>query len=152
MVKQAFGAGEIDTADPVTKDDFDAIRKKVITELRKFEARAPFEDFVEDFVQDLCLSLPSKRLKKVKTNVEALFHEKSKAEKEKDKPKTAKGKPGKAKLNVDSALSSYAPDDLEDFDDFMWPSWLAIDPILYKYSVHKYFANFMYTFVNYSFS
>jgi len=119
MVKQAFGAGEIDTADPVTKDDFDAIRKKVITELRKFEARAPFEDFVEDFVQDLCLSLPSKRLKKVKTNVEALFHEKSKSEKEKDKPKTAKGKPGKAKLNVDSALSSYAPDDLEDFDDFM---------------------------------
>lgn len=53
----------------------------------------------------------------MKTNVEALYHEKSKAEK--DKPKTTKGKAGKAKLNVDSALSSYAPDDLEDFDDFM---------------------------------
>jgi translation initiation factor 3 subunit J len=119
MVKQAFGAGEIDTADPITKDDFDELRKKVIAELRKFEKRTPFEDFVEDFVQDLCLSLPSKKLKKVKTNVEALFHEKSKAEKEKDKPKAAKGKPGKAKLNVDSALTSYAPDDLQDFDDFM---------------------------------
>ncbi|ODM94525.1 Eukaryotic translation initiation factor 3 subunit J [Orchesella cincta] len=120
MVKQAFGAGEIDTADPITKDDFDELRKKIITELRKFEKRTPFEDFVEDFVQDLCLSLPAKRLKKVKTNVEALYHEKSKAEKEKDKPaKASKAKVGKAKLMVDDAMTTYAPDDLEDFDDFM---------------------------------
>ncbi|CAL8089364.1 unnamed protein product [Orchesella dallaii] len=118
MVKQAFGAGEIDTADPITKDDFDELRKKIITELRKFEKRVPFEDFVEDFVQDLCLSLPAKRLKKVKTNVEALFHEKSKAEKEKDKPKP-KAKVGKVKLHVDDAMTTYAADDLQDFDDFM---------------------------------
>lgn len=119
MVKQAFGAGEIDTADPVTKDDFDELRKKIVAELRKFEQRVPFEDFVEDFVQDLCLSLPSKRLRKVKTNVEALYHEKTKAEKEKDKPKASKGKAGKVKLQVDDAMTAYAPDDLQDFDDFM---------------------------------
>lgn len=113
------GAGEIDTADPVTKDDFDELRKKIVTELRRFEKRTPFEDFVEDFVQDLCLSLPSKKLKKVKTNVEALYHEKTKAEKETVKGKPAKGKAGKVKLNVDSAMTSYAADELDEFDDFM---------------------------------
>jgi len=120
LVKQAFGgAGEIDTANPMTKDDFDELRKKIIGELRKFEKRTPFEDFVEDFVQDLLLSLPSKRLKKVKTNVEALYHEKVKTEKEKEKPKSSKAKVGKVKLHVDDAMTTYAPDDLEDFEDFM---------------------------------
>lgn len=55
----------------------------------------------------------------MKTNVEALYHEKTKAEKEKDKTKTLKGKPGKAKLLVDSALTSYAKEELDDFEDFM---------------------------------
>jgi len=60
-------------------------------------------------------------LRKVKTNVEALYHEKTKSEKEKDKPKAAKGKAGKAKLHVDDAMANYANEDLGgDFDDFMW--------------------------------
>jgi len=64
MLKTDFGTNEIDMADPMTKDDFDALRKKIIADLRRFEKRAPFEDFLEDFIQDLCLSLPAKRMKK----------------------------------------------------------------------------------------
>lgn len=75
----------------------------------------------------------------MKTNVEALYHEKTKAEKEKDKTKTLKGKPGKAKLLVDSALTSYAKEELDDFEDFMWPYWLGIIN-LYKYSVQIYYV------------
>jgi len=76
MVKSTFGSTDIDTADPMTKDDFDALRKKIILDLRRFEKRVPFEDFVEDFIQDLCLSLSSKHLKTVKTKIEALYFEK----------------------------------------------------------------------------
>jgi translation initiation factor 3 subunit J len=124
MVKQAFGQTEIDTADPMTKDDFDELRKKLVQDLRRFEKRAPFEDFVEDMVQDLCLSLPSKRLKKVKTSVEALYFEKAKTEKAATSSKSsAKSKPGKVKLNVGGdrdMLSAYGgADDMDEFDDFM---------------------------------
>jgi hypothetical protein len=124
MVKQAFGPAEIDTADPMTKDDFDELRKKLIQDLRKFEKRAPFEDFVEDMVQDLLLSLPSKRLKKVKTCVEALYFEKAKTEKAATTSKSAaKSKGGKVKLNVGGdrdMLSAYGgADDMDEFDDFM---------------------------------
>jgi hypothetical protein len=108
-------------ADPMTKDDFDALRKKIVTDLREFEKRAPFEDFVEDFVQDLCLSLSSKRLKKVKTTVEALYFEKNKTEKAATSTK-GKGKAsGKAKLQVetDATKVDVGAYDMDDFDDFM---------------------------------
>jgi len=116
------GSTEIDTADPITKDDFDELRKKLVTELRRFEARVPFEDFVEDFVQDLCVSLPSKRLKKIKTSVEALYFEKNKAEKAATTGKVSKGKGGKAKLHMEvdrDVLSAVALDDYDELDDFM---------------------------------
>jgi len=122
MVKQAFGQAEIDTADPMTKDDFDELRKKLVQDLRRFEKRAPFEDFVEDMVQDLCLSLPSKRLKKVKTCVEALYFEKAKTEKAATSTKSAKGKTGKVKLNVGGdrdMLSAYGGAEDDDLEDFM---------------------------------
>jgi len=116
-----LGAGEVDTADPITKDDFDALRKKIVTDLRRFEKRAPFEDFLEDFIQDLCLSLSSKRLKKVKTTVEALYFEKNKAEKAATAPAKGKGKSsGKVKLTVESDLTNVETGfELDEFDDFM---------------------------------
>jgi hypothetical protein len=33
--------------DPMTKDDFDALRKKIVGDLRKFEKRAPFEGLLQ---------------------------------------------------------------------------------------------------------
>jgi hypothetical protein len=112
---------EVDTADPMTKDDFDALRKKIVTDLRRFEKRAPFEDFLEDFIQDLCLSLSSKKLKKVKTTVEALYFEKNKVEKA--ATTTTKGKAkstGKVKLTVESDLTNVEVGyEMDDFDDFM---------------------------------
>lgn len=104
----------------MTKDDFDALRKKIIGDLRKFEKRVPFEDFLEDFIQDLCLSLPSKRLKKVKATVEALYFEKNKAEKATTATK-GKRTGGKVKLTVESDITNVEVGyELDDYDDFMW--------------------------------
>jgi len=120
MLKTDFGTSDVDMADPMTKDDFDALRKKIIADLRKFEKRAPFEDFLEDFIQDLCLSLSTKRLRKVSTTVQALYFEKNKAEKATATAKT-KGKPGKAKIIVetDATKVDVGYNELEDYDDFM---------------------------------
>ncbi|OXA50859.1 eukaryotic translation initiation factor 3 subunit J [Folsomia candida] len=119
MVKSTFGSNEVDVVDPMTKDDFDALRKKIIGDLRKFEKRVPFEDFLEDFIQDLCLSLPSKRLKKVKATVEALYFEKNKAEKATTATK-GKRTGGKVKLTVESDITNVEVGyELDDYDDFM---------------------------------
>jgi len=120
MVKSTFGSNEVDLVDPMTKDDFDALRKKIVGDLRKFEKRAPFEDFMEDFIQDLCLSLPSKRLKKVKTTVEALYFEKNKAEKATTSTKGKSKFTGKAKLTVEADITNVEVGyELDDYDDFM---------------------------------
>jgi len=120
MVKSTFGSMEVDTADPMTKDDFDALRKKIVMDLRRFEKRAPFEDFLEDFIQDLCLSLPSKRLKQVKTKLEALYFEKNKAEKATTSTKGKAKAAGKVKLAVESELTNVEVGyELDDYDDFM---------------------------------
>lgn len=115
-----LGSNEVDLVDPMTKDDFDALRKKIVGDLRKFEKRAPFEDFMEDFIQDLCLSLPSKRLKKVKTTVEALYFEKNKAEKATTSTKGKSKFTGKAKLTVEADITNVEVGyELDDYDDFM---------------------------------
>jgi len=89
-------------------------------DIRRFEKRPPFEDFVEDFIQDLCLSLPSKRLKQVKTKLEALYFEKNKAEKATTSTKGKAKSAGKAKLAVESDLTNVEVGyELDEFDDFM---------------------------------
>jgi len=118
-IQEAFGTTEINTADPQTKDDFDAIRKRLVADLARFELKPTYEDFLEDLIQDLCLPLPSQRLKKVKTSVEALYFEKSKVEKAANKP--AKGAKPKIKLNVEGdrdMLNNYG-DPVDEFEDFM---------------------------------
>jgi len=121
-IVEAFGSTEINTSDPQTKDDFDELRKRLVGDLNRLEKRTLFPDFLEDLIQDLCLSLPARRLKKVKTSVEALYFEKSKTEKAATTKASAKASvKGKVKLNVegDRAILSAYPDDVDEFEDFM---------------------------------
>jgi len=122
IVKEAFGSSAINDSDPITKDDFDALRKRMISALVPFEKRPPYEDFVEDLIQDLALMLPAKRLKKVKTTVEALYFEKTKAEKVTSKATPGKTPKTKVKLHVEAdrtVLKGGLDDDLDDYEDFM---------------------------------
>ncbi|CAG7818576.1 unnamed protein product [Allacma fusca] len=123
-IQEAFGSTEVNSIDPQTKDDFDDLRKRLVTDITRLEKRALFGDFLEDLIQDFCLFLPSRRLKKVKTTVEALYFEKSKNEKAsagKVSSTKSAGVKNKAKLNVEgdrAMLASYG-DDIDDFEDFM---------------------------------
>jgi translation initiation factor 3 subunit J len=123
-IQAAFGSAEINSGDPQTKDDFDDLRKRLVTDLTRLEKRALFEDFLEDLIQDLCLFLPARRLKKVKTTVEALYFEKTKSEKAsaaKVSSSKSAGAKNKIKLNVegDRAILSAYGDEVDDFEDFM---------------------------------
>jgi len=50
------GSSAINDLDPMTKDDFDALRKRIMNDLLPFEKRPPYQDFVEDLIQDLALA------------------------------------------------------------------------------------------------
>ena len=74
-----------------------------------------FQDFAEDFVKNLCMSLNVQTLKKCKTHVEA-FHSAKLKEEKAAKDKGKKGKSLKS-LKMDSAINCY--DGYDDMDDFM---------------------------------
>jgi hypothetical protein len=128
LTQEAFGIASdknefLDITNPITKDDFDGLRKKLMEDLGKFSKRSPYQDFLEDLIVDLSVCLPAKRLKKVKTSIEVLYFEKTKSEKVKTQPGAGgKGASGKGiKLNVegDRAILKQRDDDFDDYDDFM---------------------------------
>jgi len=128
LTKEAFGIPTdknelLDIINPITKDDFDGLRKKIIEDLDKFSKRSPYQDFVEELIVDLSVCLPAKRLKKVKTSIEVLYFEKTKSEKVKPgvnaAGKTASSKGIKLNVEGDRAILKQRDDDYDDFDDFM---------------------------------
>ncbi|XP_069678425.1 eukaryotic translation initiation factor 3 subunit J [Periplaneta americana] len=127
VAMETFGIGEtstvsgIDAMNPNTKEEFDELQQAISKKVQLYTKSAHFPIFAEDLIRNICANLGSQDLKKLKTTVENMFLEKSKAEKG-DKAKKSKGK-GKVKLKVegDHALvneySAYG--DLDDYDDFM---------------------------------
>merc|ERR1712038_678782 len=114
----AVGAvGGIDAMNPQTKEEFDDFSKAVLDKITSLDSSEHFQDFAEDFVRNLCMSLNVQTLKKCKTHVEAFHSAKLKEE----KAATGKGKKGKGKSSVkmerDSTTNYY--DGYDDMDDFM---------------------------------
>ena len=115
----AVGAvGGIDAMNPQTKEEFDDFSKVVLDKITSLEASEHFQDFAEEFVRNLCMSLNVQTLKKCKTHVEAFHSAKLKEE----KAATGKGKKGKnplksLKMDRDSTTNYY--DGYNDMDDFM---------------------------------
>ena len=121
IAKDMFGAdaiGGIDAMNPQSKEEFDDFSKAVLDKITSLESSEHFQDFAEDFVKNLCMSLNVQTLKKCKTHVEAFTSAKLKEE----KAATAKGKKGKSlkslKMDRDSTTNYY--DGYDDMDDFMW--------------------------------
>jgi len=115
----AVGAvGGIDAMNPETKEEFDDFSKAVLDKITSLESSELFQDFAEEFVRSLCMSLNVQTLKKCKTHVEAFHSAKLKEE----KAATGKGKKGKnplksLKMDRDSTTNYY--DGYNDMDDFM---------------------------------
>merc|ERR1712038_803495 len=121
IAQDMFGVGAvggIDAMNPQTKEEFDDFSKAVLDKITSLESSEHFQDFAEEFVRSLCMSLNVQTLKKCKTHVEAFHSAKLKEE----KAATGKGKKGKnplksLKMDRDSTTNYY--DGYNDMDDFM---------------------------------
>jgi len=110
----------IDTMNPSTREEFDELQEAISKKVQSFAKSPHFPSFAEELIRNICVNLTSQDLKKLKTTVENMFLEKSKAEKG-DKTKKSKGK-GKVKLKVEgdhALVNEYSYGDYDDFDDFM---------------------------------
>merc|ERR1711913_176944 len=97
IAQDTFGVGAvggIDAMNPQTKEEFDDFSKAVLEKITSLDSSEHFQDFAEDFVRNLCMSLNVQSLKKCKTHVEAFPSAKLKEE----KAATGKGKKGKNPL------------------------------------------------------
>merc|ERR1711997_412489 len=121
ITQDMFGAdavGGLDAMNPQTKEEFEDFAKTVLDKITSLESSEHFQDFAEEFVRNLCMSLNVQTLKKCKTHVEAFHSAKLKEE----KAATGKGKKGKnplksLKMDRDSTTNYY--DGYNDMDDFM---------------------------------
>jgi len=120
IAQDMFGVGAVgglDAMNPQTKEEFEDFSKAVLDKITSLESSEHFQDFAEEFVKNLCMSLNVQTLKKCKTHVEAFHSAKLKEE----KAAAGKGKKGKGKSSVkmerDSTTNYY--DGYDDMDDFM---------------------------------
>ncbi|KAJ8924349.1 hypothetical protein NQ315_007145 [Exocentrus adspersus] len=112
------GIGDLDL--PNTKEEFDQFADVLSKKLTPLSKSTEYPNFIENLTRNLCATMSSIDIKKIKNSLDNLFLEKQKIEKG-DKVKKNKGK-GKVKLKVEgenqlSQLSAYVND--YDYEDFM---------------------------------
>lgn len=108
---------------PSTSEEFEEFTESLSKQLIPLSRHGNrFVNFTEGLARNLCASMSSSDIKKIKNTLDNLYLEKQKIEKG-DKTKKNKGK-GKAKLKVEgdnAQLSAYTEygNDFDDYDDFM---------------------------------
>jgi len=122
MVGGVSKGGVIDCMEPSTKEEFDKFSEVVLEKFSGLESSDQYQDFVENFVKNLCMSMTVPTLKKVKGHVEA-FHSTKLKEDKANAARAKKGKPStKTSLKFDtskSLLSGGVDAGFDDMDDFM---------------------------------
>jgi len=115
------GGGVIDSMNPETAEQFEDLSKAILEKFSSLESNDLYQDFAENFVKNLCMSLTVPTLKKVKGHVEA-FHSTKLKEDKANAAKAKKGKPNKSTLKFDTDsqyMGSGGYDGADDMDDFM---------------------------------
>jgi hypothetical protein len=126
LAKEMMGLGNedggvIDSMNPQTAEQFEDLSKAVLEKFSNFESSEFYQDFAENFVKNLCMSLNKDTLKKVKGHVEAFHSTKLKE----DKATAAKAKKGQAKKSTlkfdtqDQYMTGTVAGGYDDMDDFM---------------------------------
>nr|SVE76820.1 EOG090X0OQM [Daphnia longispina] len=126
MAKETFGItgslpteGSIDEANPSSKEEFVEFKNNLVKKLQSLSTKACYNDFIEDFIKDVCIGLEVEVLKKVSLTSKSLHEEKLKMV----KAATKGGKKGKTKvaLKMDKGMVDNFGDDFGggDYDDFM---------------------------------
>ncbi|XP_065225471.1 eukaryotic translation initiation factor 3 subunit J-like [Planococcus citri] len=110
----------LDGLNPTTKEEFVTFKDAICKKILSFKKSEHFSVFMEEFIKDVSADLTSNELKKLKMNMDNMFNEKVKVEKN-EKGKKAKGK-GKAKIRVeqnDMVYDEYSAYTIDEYDDFM---------------------------------
>lgn len=84
LAKEAFGLAEsdgIDSAQPVTKEDFDNLRKALAAKLTACERSAHYMGFLDDLLRDLSLNMEPEDVKRLSSSLNAVANEKVKQQK-----------------------------------------------------------------------
>nr|SVE84071.1 EOG090X0OQM [Daphnia pulex] len=126
MAKETFGItgslpteGSIDEANPSSKEEFSEFKNNLVKKLQSLSTKACYNDFIEDFIKDVCIGLEVEVLRKVSLTSKSLHEEKLKMV----KAATKGGKKGKTKvaLKMDKGMVDNFGDDFGggDYDDFM---------------------------------
>jgi len=129
MAQDLFGVSEsgtgaggvIDGMVPETKEDFDKFTQLVLDKFATLETNDNYQDFAENFVKNLCMTMNVPTLKKVKGHAEA-FHSTKLKEQKASAAKAKTSKPSKGSLRMDtnkSILSGGLDTGYDDMDDFM---------------------------------
>ncbi|KAL3181404.1 hypothetical protein MRX96_036956 [Rhipicephalus microplus] len=120
LAKEAFGLTEsdgIDSLQPVTRDDFDNLRKALATKLTACERSPHYMGFLDDLLRDLSLNMEPEDVKRLSSSLNAVANEKVKQQKLKHKKKGSKKG---ASLNVGKDDGLVNLDDYgNEYDDFM---------------------------------
>lgn len=128
LAMETFGVteaniGKIDGFQPSTKAEFTEFADLLTKKICLYKAREEFPTFIDEFIRNIVVQLPSADIKRIKMSVDNLYIEKQKSEKMDKSKKPTKGK-GKAKLKVEgdnahlNQYDSYGNFD-DDYDDFM---------------------------------
>lgn len=109
-----------DLKSPTTKEEFEEFGVNLAKKIQSLSKSMEYPAFAEGLIRDICATLSSFDIKKIKITVDNLYLEKQKMEKG-EKSKKNKGK-GKVKLKIDdnNQLSPYdISDTYNEYDDFM---------------------------------
>jgi len=126
LAKEMMGLGTedggvIDNMNPQTAEQFEDLSKAVLEKFSSYESSEFYQDFAENFVKNLCMSLNVPTLKKVKGHVEA-FHSTKLKEDKANAAKAKKGKVTKSTLKFDTQnqyMTGTVAGGYDDMDDFM---------------------------------
>lgn len=121
LAKEAFGLTEsdgIDSLQPVTRDDFDNLRKALAAKLTACERSPHYMGFLDDLLRDLSLNMEPEDVKRLSSSLNAVANEKVKQQKLKHKKKGGAKKGASLNVGKDDGLVNL--DDYgNEYDDFM---------------------------------
>ncbi|RWS07921.1 eukaryotic translation initiation factor 3 subunit J-like protein [Dinothrombium tinctorium] len=123
LAKEAFGVSDQKAErtsldmNLSSKEDFDTFKRNLVIKLQSVEKSPHYVSFLETAFREICVTLDPDDIKRISSNLNALFNEKIKAQKTtKAKKKGTKG----AAIKIERSDMDLAADDYgDDLDDFL---------------------------------
>jgi len=120
LAKEAFGVSSPSDVPLTSRQDYESFKKMIIDKLSNSDKTSiTYLKFLEDLIRELCAPIEADDVKKITSDLNALFNEKMKIQKQTTKPKK-KGKGYALKVERSDVDGNDGTTDLgNDYDDFM---------------------------------